>query len=192
MPLRGSCSPRRPSQPLGGSPPGRRLCWSGGAGTARRSPGARGWRGAGRKARTAGRGRLQPEPREACRVSRLAACAAGGPGRRKFVPAPGGEGRSGCGDPGSLPGAGQAYPRAAGAGAYGGWAAAAGSCPPWKGRSEARAAGPGSGRSVAAAAPRSPGFALGRRRGSRLPSPGAALRPWQLTVSPAPASLVLS
>lgn len=53
------------------------------------------------------------------------------------------------------------------------------------------AAGPGRGRSIEAAAPRSPGFALGRRRGSRLPSPGAALRPWQLTVSPAPASLVL-
>lgn len=54
--------PRRHSQPLAGSPPGRRLCWSGGAGIARRPPGARGWWGAGRKLAEPGEGACSRRP----------------------------------------------------------------------------------------------------------------------------------
>lgn len=137
----GSGAPTATPSPLAGSPPGRWLCWSGCAGTARlsglgvaegqgeSSPGRAGAPTNRRPGKPGGEAASQPaRPR--------------GSGRRKFVGAPRGDGWSGYGCPGCHPGADEAHPGAAGAGVPGGWAAAVGSCPPPKGQRGAHAAVP--------------------------------------------------
>lgn len=184
--------PRRHSQPLAGSPPGRRLCWSGGAGIARRPPGARGWWGAGRKLAEPGEGACsrrpwkpgewaacQPtlpgaweegslSPRRGARAGQAAGARAAARRRTRRTPCDlcRGARRLDCRG-GELTSAERATRRAGSRAAAGG-AASRQPCPAL------------------------PGFALWRRQGSRLPPPPAALRQWQLTVCPAPASLVLS
>lgn len=109
----------------------------------------------------------------------------GGPGGRKFVRAPGDEGRSGCWCSGGRPGAEEAPPGVACAGAHGGWAACSGEELPWAERAT-RSTGSGAGAGGAASLQRSlthPGFVLRRRPGSPLPPPPAALWWWQLSFS---------
>ena len=96
------------------------------------------------------RGSLASEP--------LASLRCRGPGRKEVCPRAGGRGSVRLRVPGQPPGGGQGVPRVTCAGAHGGWAAAAGSCPRPKGQRGARAALPAPGRSVAAAVPCSPGL----------------------------------
>lgn len=117
----------------------------------------------------------------------------GGPGGRKFVRAPGDEGRSGCGCSGGRPGAEEAPPGVACAGAHGGWAARSGEELPSAERAT-RSTDSGAGAGGAASLQRSPTLPASCSEGGRgLLCPRRPQRSGGgNSVSPAPACLVRS
>lgn len=106
--IAGLWRPHCRSQPLAGLPPGRRLCWSGCAGTARR-PGLGLERGR-RKLAVPGEGACSRRP-GSWRGSRLPASAAAGPRRKEVCPGAGGRWAVRQRVPGQPSRGGKAHPR---------------------------------------------------------------------------------
>lgn len=186
--IAGLWRPHCRSQPLAGLPPGRRLCWSGCAGTARR-PGLGLERGR-RKLAVPGEGACSRRP-GSWRGSRLPASAAAGPRRKEVCPGAGGRWAVRQRVPGQPPAAGRRTRGGLcrGARLLGG---RGGELPSAERARGAPTAVPGPGRSVAAAEPALPGLAPRSAGVAPTPAAGSPLAAATRLSLPEPASFSAS